>query len=255
MIVHVFDDKVSLAKHAAAAGATAIRKAIQEKGHATLVFASAASQIELLASLIEQPTIAWNRVNAFHLDEYVGLPIEHPASFRRFLWERFLRHLPLPPRECCLLDGEGDVEAECRRAGELIQQQVVDVAFIGIGENCHLAFNDPPADFATRAPYIVVDLDDKCRQQQVGEGWFPSIAEVPKRAISMSVHQIMLSRKIFCISPDARKATAVQAAVEGPVTPDAPASRLQDHPDVLLYLDRPATSKLSRVTLSNCAIH
>lgn len=255
MYIHVFDDKTRLAELAAAAGAAAIRTAIEENGRATLIFASAASQLELLSSLITQPNIAWNRVSLFHLDEYVGLPMEHPASFRRFLWERFLRHLPLPPRECCFLDGEREVEAECRRAGDLIQKQMVDVAFIGIGENCHLAFNDPPADFATREPYIVVDLDEKCRQQQVGEGWFPSIADVPRRAISMSVHQIMLTRKIFCISPDVRKAAAIRAAVEGPLTPDAPASRLQDHPDVSLYIDRPAASKLSKATLSNCTIH
>jgi glucosamine-6-phosphate deaminase len=253
--IHIFDDKIGLAAHAAVAGAKAIRDAIVRKRHASVIFASAASQIELLSKLIEEPNVAWNRVKMFHLDEYVGLPIAHPASFRRFLWDRLIRRLPLPPREYCLLDGEGDVSAECRRAGHLIQQNVIDVAFIGIGENCHLAFNDPPADFATREPYTVVDLDDTCRRQQVGEGWFPSLQDVPKRAITMSVNQIMLSRQIICTSPDARKANAVQAAVEGKVTPWAPASRLQDHPNVALYIDRSAASQLGDMAISRCILH
>jgi glucosamine-6-phosphate deaminase len=253
--IHVFQDTTSLAAHAAASGATAIRSAIAANGHATIVLASAASQLQVLSKLIEEPGVAWQRVRLFHLDEYVGLPMEHPASFRRFLWDRFIRHLPLPPRECCFLNGEGDVAAECQRAGDLIRREVVDIAFIGIGENCHLAFNDPPADFETKAPYIVVDLDNKCRQQQVGEGWFPTLDDVPNQAISMSMHQIMLSRQIICTAPDARKASAVSCAVDGEVTPLAPASRLQDHPNVALYVDRPAASEISDATMAQCIMH
>jgi glucosamine-6-phosphate deaminase len=255
MNVHLFQDAKSLAACAAAIGAEAIRAAIAERGTATVVMASAASQMEMIACLLKEPDVAWQRVRIFHLDEYVGLPVDHPASFRRFLWERFLKQLPLPPREICLLNGETDAEAECLMAGELICQSPVDVAFIGIGENCHVAFNDPPADFATTAPYIVVELDEPCRRQQVGEGWFPTLDAVPRHAISMSVHQILMSRRIICTVPDARKAAAVKATIEGPVTPAVPASCLQEHPLAELFIDVPAASQLSEQSLSACIRH
>ena len=178
---------------------------------------------------MREPDIAWNRVTGFHLDEYVGLPIAHPASFRGYLWQRFVSRLPLPLAAFHFLDGEGDPQAECRRVGEIIRRHPIDVAFVGIGENGHLAFNDPPADFETEEPYLVVELDDACRRQQLGEGWFPTFDDVPQQAISMSVRQIMKSRAIICTVPDERKAEAVRNAVEGEVTPQVPASILQRH--------------------------
>jgi glucosamine-6-phosphate deaminase len=201
------------------------------------------SQFEFLDALVREP-IDWSRVTFFHLDEYVGLPESHPASFRRYLKERIVSRVH--PRAFHFIDGEADdVGDECGRLGQIITQQSVDVAFVGIGENGHLAFNDPPADFAIDDPYLVVNLDDACRQQQVGEGWFKGIAEVPAQAISMSIKQILRSREILCIVPDERKAEAVKASVELDVSPTHPASILQTHDRVTLYLDRDSSSRLT----------
>ena len=195
----------------------------------------------MLARLAEAD-LAWSKLTGFHLDEYVGLSINHEASFRKYLWERFVSRLPLPLADFHFLDGEVDADAECRRASELIEQTSIDVAFVGIGENGHLAFNDPPADFETEQPYLTVDLDEACRQQQFGEGWFPTLDAVPRQAISMSVRQIMKSDAIVCTVPDERKAEAVKNAIQGPVTPEVPASILQEHPDCRLFLDTAAAS-------------
>ena len=186
-------------------------------------------------------------MTGFHLDEYVGLAISHPASFRGYLWQRFVSQLPLPLRAFHFLDGEGDPQKECSRVADIIRRHPIDVAFVGIGENGHLAFNDPPADFETEQPYFVVQLDDACRRQQLGEGWFPTFDDVPKQAISMSVRQIMKSRAIICTVPDERKAEAVQNSVEGEVTPKVPASILQRHEQCTLYLDKPAASKAAKI--------
>src|SRR5436189_4918275 len=159
----------------------------------------------MLSNLVQAKDIAWNNVTAFHLDEYVGVPITHGASFRKYLWERFVSKLPLPLAAFHYLNGEGDCQAECERVGKIISQHPIDVAFVGIGENAHLAFNDPPADFETEEPYIIVELDEPCRQQQFGEGWFKSFEEVPGWAISMSVKQILQSKHIICSVPDERK--------------------------------------------------
>jgi glucosamine-6-phosphate deaminase len=199
----------------------------------------------MLNALVAAPDIRWDKVTAFHLDEYIGIPITHPASFRRYLWERFASRLPLPLAAFHLINGEGDPEQECDRMGGLIRGHDVDVAFVGIGENGHLAFNDPPADFETVAPYLVVTLDAACRRQQLGEGWFETLAAVPGQAISMSVRQIMRSRAIIASVPEARKAEAVQRCVQGEVTPLAPASTLQRHGDVTLYLDPDSASLLT----------
>ena len=191
-----------------------------------------------------EPDIAWQNVTGFHLDEYVGLPITHPASFRQYLWQRFVSQLPLPLRAFHYLDGDGNVTAECDRVGEILCQRPIDCAFVGIGENGHLAFNDPPADFETESPYLVVELDQACREQQHGEGWFETFDDVPKQAISMSVKQIMKSQSIVCTVPDARKAKAVRDAVEGPVTPGVPASILQEHGNTILFLDSESSKEL-----------
>ena len=243
MNILIATDKQDLGRRAAADGAALIRAAIAARAAANVIVATGASQFEMLAALTQAPQIPWNRVTFFHLDEYAGMSIEHPASFRRYLWERFFSRLPLPPRAFHLLDGEADLHQERQRVGRLIAEHPIDVAFVGIGENGHLAFNDPPADFQTNSPYIVVNLDDACRRQQLGEGWFKTLADVPRQAISMSIGQIMKAAAIICSVPDARKAVAVKAAVLGPVTPNVPASILQRHAAATLYLD-PASAQL-----------
>ena len=251
MKVSIFSTKAELGKKAAQNGANLIRNAIRSKGSANIILATGASQFEMLKALALEP-IPWNRVAVFHLDEYIGMPVSHPASFRLYLWERFLRKLPLPVGAFHQIDAEKNPGAECERLSRLIRQHPIDVAFIGIGENGHIAFNDPPADFKTTRPYIVVRLDEACRRQQFGEGWFRSLKEVPKRAVSMSVRQIMKSKTIICSVPDQRKAEAVQACMEGPVTPQAPGSILQTHRHAVIYLDRQAASLLKRDSLPGC---
>jgi len=241
--IKVFDTKLELGQAAARDAAKIINEAIDERDAAYVIAATGASQFEFLDALVQEK-IDWTKVVFFHLDEYVGLPESHRASFRRYLKERLVNHIH--PQAFHFLDGEADnVHQECRRVGDLIAQQTVDVAFVGIGENGHLAFNDPPADFETEEPYLVVNLDDTCRQQQVGEGWFKSIAEVPNQAISMSIKQILKSRNILCIVPDLRKAEAVRASVTLAVSPLQPASILQQHDHVTLYLDRDSSSLLT----------
>jgi len=244
MDIVIQPDKASLGRTAAKRGADMIRRAIAANGRANVIVATGASQFELLAALITEP-IDWTRVTCFHLDEYVGLPITHPASFRKYLWERFVSKLPLPLAAFHYVNAEVEPQAECDRLAILIRAAPIDVAFVGIGENAHLAFNDPPADFATEAPYLVVELDEACRRQQLGEGWFPSLESVPRRAISMSCRQILKSRAIIVSVPDQRKAEAVRKSVEGPISPSVPASILQQHDNVTLYLDAPAASLLA----------
>ena len=206
MKVRVFETTGEMAEQAASHGLALIREALENRGGANIVLATGASQFELLKSLVASKNIAWHRVTVFHLDEYADLSISHPASFRLYLWQRFVSRLPLPLREFYYLDAEGDCLAECGRVGQILEQHPIDVAFVGIGENGHLAFNDPPADFETEQPYIVVQLDEACRRQQLGEGWFRRLAEVPQGAISMSIRQIMKSRAIVCTVPEERKA-------------------------------------------------
>jgi len=239
-------DAVELGRRAAGEGAERIRSALQKRGEAAILVATGASQFETLKFLVEAPDIDWSRVTAFHLDEYLGLDDNHPASFRRYLRERFVEKVPL--KGFHYVSGDAvDAAEECRRLGDIIGRYDIDVAFIGIGENGHLAFNDPPADFETRQPYLVVDLDEACRRQQLGEGWFPTLDDVPSQAISMSVQQILTADVIICSVPDARKAEAVRGAVEGPVSPELPASILQSHPNAFLFLDPPAAGRLSAV--------
>jgi glucosamine-6-phosphate deaminase len=245
MNYRIFSNKIEAGSTAAADGAALIRAAISERGRAAIIVATGASQFELLTALTQEPDIAWDRVTAFHLDEYVGLPITHPASFRLYLWQRFVSKLPLPLAAFHYLNGESNPLQECARVGALLQQETIDVAFVGIGENGHLAFNDPPADFETTQPYLVVELDEACRQQQYGEGWFRSLDAVPTQAISMSIQEILRSRAIICTVPDQRKANAVRACLEGPISPLAPASILREHGACSVYLDPPAASLLT----------
>ena len=246
MNVFIAKNKKELGKAAAEHGADLIRRALKKNGVANIIVATGASQFEMLANLVKADDIAWNKVTAFHLDEYVGLPITHPASFRKYLWERFVSKLPLPLAGFHYVNADDDPQAECDRLGKIISKTPIDVAFIGIGENGHVAFNDPPADFQTHKPYLVVELDEACRKQQFGEGWFPSLKAVPKRAISMSPNQIMKSGAIVCSVPDQRKAEAVRNSLEGQITPDVPASILQRHKNCALFLDKASASLLSR---------
>lgn len=227
-------------------GAKLLREALVRKARVNIIVATGASQFETLKHLVKEPGIDWSRVTVFHLDEYVGLPESHGASFRKYLRERFVSQLPVAP-EFVPVDGDArDLAAEIKRLNERIAACPIDLCFAGIGENSHLAFNDPPADFNTEAPYIVVDLDHACRQQQFGEGWFPTFDDVPKQAISMSVRQIMKSACIILSVPDKRKAAAVKGTVEGPVTPTCPASVVQQHADCTLHLDLASASELTR---------
>jgi glucosamine-6-phosphate deaminase len=246
MQLKIHDSKQENGRVAAEDGARILRDALRANGGANIILATGASQFEMLETLVAAPEVDWSRVTAFHLDEYVGLPVTHPASFRRYLRERFVEKLPTPLRAFHEINGEGDPQAECERLNALIGGVTVAVAFVGIGENGHLAFNDPPADFETEAPYLVVHLDDACRRQQLGEGWFPTFDDVPTQAISMSIRQIMKAQAILCTVPDERKAKAVCSSVEGPVTPEVPASVLQQHPNATLYLDRDSASLLAQ---------
>jgi glucosamine-6-phosphate deaminase len=243
--VIVSRDSKELAARAARDGAELIRRAVAERGRASIILATGASQFDMLSCLVAEPEIPWHRITAFHLDEYAGLPITHPASFRLYLWQRFVSRLPTPLAAFHFINATDDPATECRRLGEVIRRHAIDVAFVGIGENGHLAFNDPPADFETDEPYLVATLDEACRRQQVGEGWFRSFDEVPRQAISMSCRQICKSQAVICTVPDVRKAPAVKACLEGPVSPMAPASILQEHPDATIYLDPPSASLLS----------
>lgn len=245
MKIQIERDKNGMGLKAAARAADLLQEALGNREEANLILATGASQFEMLRELVRHD-IDWKRVNCFHLDEYVGLPKTHPASFRRYLKERFCDQV-VGLKSFHWVNGDNsDPKAECDRLGKIIRGHQIDVACVGIGENGHLAFNDPPADFDIDAPYLVVELDEACRRQQMGEGWFPSLEEVPTRAISMSVRQIMKSASIVCTVPDQRKAQAVQGAVEGPVTPEVPASILQVHSQTTLFLDDASASLLSK---------
>ena len=249
MKLHLYPTKSALGEAAAAMGAQAIRDAIAARGRAHIIIATGASQFEMLDALVRQPGIAWSKVTGFHLDEYIGMPDNHPASFRRYLRERFTAMLPTLGAFHFIEGDAPDLKAEVSRIGNLVKANSIDVTFAGIGENGHLAFNDPPADFNVDDPYIVVELDELCRRQQFGEGWFPTFEDVPQTAISMSIRQIMASHLVVLSVPDARKADAVQKALEGPVSPACPASILQRHPACHVFLDTASASKLTSTSL------
>jgi glucosamine-6-phosphate deaminase len=248
MEIRVCDSKQELGLAAAARAAAAIGAAIARAGEARVIAATGASQFEFLDALTATPGVEWGKVEMFHLDEYVGISDTHPASFRRYLRERIVERVH--PRAFQFLAGDApDPAAECRRVGALIARAPVDVAFVGIGENGHLAFNDPPADFETEEPYLVVELDEPCRRQQMGEGWFATLEDVPRRAISMSIRQILKAREILCVVPDARKARAVHECLDGAVTPLHPSSILQTHQATTVYLDRHSAALLKRTAV------
>jgi glucosamine-6-phosphate deaminase len=242
MKVEVYNTSYELGKAAGKQGAHLIREAIEINGIANIILATGTSQLETLKQLVSE-NIDWSKVVMFHLDEYIKLPVTHSASFRKYLQERFISKVS-SLKTTCLINGTADTEEECKRLGRLITTHTIDVALVGIGENGHLAFNDPPADFETGTPYIVVNLDAACRKQQMGEGWFKSIEDVPQKAISMSVRQIMKSKNIICSVPDERKAIAVKNCLEQAVSNLYPASILQTHANCTVYLDKASASLL-----------
>ncbi len=249
MKIIITHDAKELGQAAGHAAAALIRKAIAEKGSANIILATGTSQFETLNQLISEPGIDWSNVVMFHLDEYIGIPSTSKASFRNYLKERFIDKIPVL-KAAHLINGETDAEAECRRLGDLIRKHLVDVALVGIGENGHLAFNDPPADFVTEQPYIIVALDEACRRQQLGEGWFHTFADVPKQAITMSINQIVKSKHIICSVPDTRKAMAVKNTLEQAVSDLYPASILQLHNNCTFYLDEASAELLSQNIIS-----
>jgi glucosamine-6-phosphate deaminase len=247
MKIQIFDDKQKLGKAAARLASQTLQEAIAEKGQVFVIAATGASQFEFLDQLTVDPDIDWSKITFFHLDEYVGLSGDHPASFRHYLRERIDQKVH--PGEFHYIDGNAEkLEAEINRLGELISKVQIDVAFVGVGENGHLAFNDPPADFETEEPFLLVQLDEACRRQQLGEGWFETFEDVPTHAISMSIREIMRAEKIICIVPDERKAMAIRNLLEGEVTPEVPCSILKTHPDTDLLLDKNSASLLSENT-------
>lgn len=244
MLLRLFKDKIPLGSAAAEKAATTIRRAIAERGVARIVAATGASQFEFLDALTKVPGIDWAKVEAFHLDEYIGLPATHPASFRKFLMERLVRKTGIVNFH--FIEGDAaDPSVIVREVSKELASAAVDIIFLGIGENGHIAFNDPPADFTTEDPYVIVNLDEACRRQQVGEAWFAEISQVPKHAISMSPRQILKAREILVVVPEKRKAQAVKACVEGEIDPMAPGSILRRHPNATVYLDEDSASLLS----------
>jgi glucosamine-6-phosphate deaminase len=243
MEIHVHETKREASERAADRAEAILTDAIDRKGEATFVAATGASQFDFLDALTARDTVDWSKTTMFHLDEYVGLPADHPASFRKYMRERLIEKVH--PGTVHLIEGDADdPRAECDRLNDLLEARVVDASFVGIGENGHLAFNDPPADFDAEEPFIVVELDEECRRQQVGEGWFDGIEDVPERAISMSVRQILESERIVCTVPGERKARAVRECFEGELSPMHPASVLQEHDDTDVYLDAESASLL-----------
>jgi glucosamine-6-phosphate deaminase len=249
MNLWVHETGEAMAKAAAESAARILRDAIAQNGHAAFVAATGASQFEFLKHLVTAPGMAWERTTMFHLDEYIGLSANHPASFRRYLRERLTSRVPIAAIH--FIEGDApDLQHELDRLNGILAATPIDVAFVGIGENGHLAFNDPPADFEVQVPYIFVNLDDACRRQQFGEGWFRSLDEVPRRAISMSITQIMKSSNIICTVPERRKAKAVHACLEGEIGPMVPASILRTHPKCFLFLDRESAGQLAPATVT-----
>jgi glucosamine-6-phosphate deaminase len=247
LTVRVYDSIDALAVDAAADAIGVVSGAIDERGHANVMLATGTSQLVFLARLVEAAgtTVDWSRVAGFHMDEYVGLPAAHPASFERYMRERVVAHLPFG--EFHYVNGSApDPGAEAARYATLLEEHPVDLCCLGIGENGHLAFNDPPvADFDDPLVVKVVELDDRCKLQQVGEGHFATIADVPPRAITVTVPGLLRARHTLAIVPEARKAEPVRAALEGPVTTACPASILRRQPRATLFLDTDSASLLT----------
>ncbi len=243
MKLYMNETSEKLGKAAAEFSAAVINRVIAEKGKARIVLSTGASQFDTLKALVEAD-VDWSRVEMFHLDEYINLPETHPASFRKYLRERFTGLVNL--KSVNFVNGEGDIRKNITELTRELRKEPIDLGLIGIGENGHIAFNDPPADFDTRDAYIVVNLDEDCKKQQVGEGWFPTVVDVPKQAISMSVYQIMQCNVIVSCVPHKVKAKAVKLTMDNDLTNMIPATMLKTHKDFHLFLDNNSSSLLSR---------
>ncbi len=241
MHIKIYQNPDELGANAAQFCRDLLNRAIQKQGNARLLLSTGASQFDTLKHLITLD-VDWSKVEMFHLDEYIQLPETHIASFRKYLKERVAQKLPVPFKAVHYVNGEGDVKANIAALTHEIRKSPIDLGLIGIGENAHIAFNDPPADFNTREAFIVVNLDDKCKNQQVGEGWFKTIDDVPKQAISMSVYQIMQCKTILSCVPYPVKANAIKMTLENDLTNQIPATILKQHGDFHLYLDRESAS-------------
>jgi glucosamine-6-phosphate deaminase len=239
----IYSDNVALGEAAAAQAADILRAAIASKGHANAILATGNSQLTLLTAL-RRTTVDWSRVSLFHMDEYIGLPPDHPASFRRFLREKIVD--AVRPAAFYGVQGDApDIPAECKRYSDLLCSHPADLCCLGIGENGHIAFNDPPyADFNDPVWVKVVELDAMSRKQQVGEGHFPSLDAVPRQAITLTIPALLAAKRLLCIVPEARKAAPVKAALTGPITPSCPASILRTNAHVRLFLDPDSASLL-----------
>ncbi|MBW2981620.1 glucosamine-6-phosphate deaminase [Candidatus Woesearchaeota archaeon] len=244
MKLNIFKTKKEAAFAAAKKAAGILNKTIASKGYANFIAATGVSQFELLDNLIKKFSIDWSKISMFHLDEYIGISDSHPASFRRYLKERIIDKVSLGMVYFIKGDSE-DPKKECERLGKLIKGKEIDLAFLGVGENGHIAFNEPPADFHTEKPFIIVKLDKRTRMQQLKEGWFSRLSEVPKKAISMSIKQIMKSKNIICIAYDKRKAQAVRDCFGKKISPVNPASILQKNKNAFIYLDKNSASLIS----------
>jgi glucosamine-6-phosphate deaminase len=242
--VRIFSNKDEMGKAAAVSVAKKLKEAVAEKGFANLILATGASQFQFLEHL-QQQIIDWKKITVFHLDEYKGMPVTHPASFRKYLKERILDKVQ--PKQVHYLNGDAaDAEAEVLRYENLLKEHPVDIACIGIGENGHIAFNDPPvADFNDQKLVKVVELDEACRKQQLGEGWFPTFDDVPTHALSLTIPAIMGCKAISCVVPDERKADAVFNTLNAEISTACPATILRTHADTVLYLDEGSASKLN----------
>lgn len=241
MVIHVSDDPGRLGRKAAGMVAECLSEIISTAGEARMVVSTGSSQFELFQALVKED-VDWPKVEVFHLDEYIGLPVSHRASFRKYLYERFINLVPV--KQFYGVDVEGDIGERIKYLTSEIRKRPIDLGLIGIGVNGHIAFNDPPADFKTRDAYIVVELDEVCRMQQVSEGWFGKIGEVPEKAVSMSVWQIMQCRRIISVVPHSVKADAVFKTLTSSLTPMIPATMLKTHTDWNLFLDRMSASEL-----------
>ena len=250
MKIIVTENSAELGKKASSLAAAKINEAIQQRGYARIVLSTGASQFDTLKELIKED-VDWSKVEMFHLDEYVDLPVSHPASFRKYLQERFVSKVNL--KAAHFVNGEGNIDRNIFDLTNEINKDPLDVGLIGIGENAHIAFNDPPADFNTEDPYIVVNLNETCKRQQVGEGWFASVDDVPKQAISMSVNKIMSCKCIISCVPDERKANAIYSMITSEVAPEVPASILKKHKDVYVFIDKGSASKTPDELLANFA--
>ncbi|MEM6979210.1 MAG: glucosamine-6-phosphate deaminase [Planctomycetota bacterium] len=243
MRVILTSDASHMGAVSAAIATNCLRKSLRDQARARIVVATGASQFEVLANLASQPDIDWSRVEGFHLDEYVGIAIDHQASFCGYLRSRFVE--ACQPAKFHYLHGDANPVETIAAVGSELQKAPIDLLLCGIGENGHLAFNDPPADLETQDPYLIVELDDQCRQQQVGECWFETLDDVPTHAMSMSINQILQAKNLICSVPDTRKAEAVRATLEDPISPSIPASVLRRCEQATLVIDEAAASRLS----------